>query len=136
MIALLHNPSSTNPGEITSFVSIDDAITYISIPWQVDPLTRHPIFPWVGNSCGLGACAIIGDKMVGGETIGEQCLCKVSVTETPGCDCMPTREEVLSSLHIESADPDAYSGHSLFMSTQGWSNYHQRRRRYYWAIIL
>ena len=105
MVTIVHNPmSSANPSvpsDTVLYVKVDSSINYISVPWQRDPMTGEEIYPTVNNTCGNGACSPTDD---------DHCLCLATIEEDYVFDSLPSREDVLTSLHVGAFDPETYSG--------------------------
>jgi hypothetical protein len=67
-----------------------DSLTFFSVQWG-----NEEYFPTPGNDCGNGAC----------EQIGTYCRCDVNVENARVFKAMPSRNEILSRLHIGGVDP-------------------------------
>lgn len=120
MVSIVHNPS-VNPNVaavLAPYVDVNNetSITYFSVPWGKDPITSQEVFPQVDNNCGNRACQAFDD---------DHCLCTVQVTESPAFDKLPTRIEILSTLHIGAFDLAIYTDnpYSLLESAAGVDAY-------------
>ena len=90
--------------DVVPFVSLEDSVTFITMPWNQDVFTLDYLYPSSeDNSCDNGACSILDDG---------SCLCPVTVSETAVFDSLPNRTEVLSSLLVGAFDPTLYSDSS------------------------
>ena len=102
MVTIVHNPT-VNPfvqDERVPFVDVDNSISFISVPWERDPVTGKEVYPTTDNACGNGACTATNDN---------HCLCDTSVTESHVFDSLPSRDDILSFLQIGAFDPEIYS---------------------------
>ena len=89
---------------VVPFVSLDDSVTYITMPWSQDVFTQDYLYPSSeDNSCDNEACSALDDG---------SCLCPVTVSESAMFDSLPNRTEVLSSLHVGAFDPTIYTDSS------------------------
>jgi hypothetical protein len=62
-------------------------------------MTFGKIYPSLNNTCGNGVCTITDDN---------NCLCSLTLSETPAFDSLPSREDVLS-LKVGAFDPATFS---------------------------
>ena len=102
MVTIVHNPM-TNPSVPDNrvlFVDVDNSMNYISVPWQRDPMTGEEVYPTVNNACGNGACFTTED---------DHCLCPTTIEESHVFDYLPSREDVLTSLHVGAFEPASYT---------------------------
>lgn len=106
-IAFVHNPTLNDMvlDKVVAYVGEETTVTYVKVPWERDVVTQKEVFPQVDNNCGngdqpTGPCTLTDD---------EQCVCTVQVTKTFVFDTLPTREEILSTLHVGAFDPTAYA---------------------------
>ena len=102
MVAIVHKPMANPfaPKKRVLFVDVDNSINYISVPWEREPLTGEEVYPTVNNTCGNGACSATDD---------DHCLCVTTIVESHVFDSMPSRDDVLASLHIGAFDPESYA---------------------------
>ena len=80
------------------FVDPVNSANFFSVPWEKDPMTFAEIYPSLNNTCGNGVCKI---------TVDENCVCSVTLLETPAFDSLPSRSAVLS-LKVGAFDPATY----------------------------
>ncbi len=66
---------------------VDSVISnnFFSVPWEKDNMTFAEIYPTLNNTCGNGVCAITDDN---------NCLCSLTLSETPAFDSLPSRKDV------------------------------------------
>ena len=99
MIAIIHQPAE-NPffyDSTVPFVDSVNSITYFSVPWESVGLVQ--IYPMLSNMCGNGVCAITSDG---------NCMCSITLSETPAFNSLPSRDDVLS-LKVGAFDPATFS---------------------------
>ncbi len=81
------------------FVDPVNSANFFSVPWAKDPMTFSEIYPSLNNTCGNGVCMITAD---------DNCVCNVTLLETPAFDSVPSRSAVLS-LKVGAFDPATFS---------------------------
>jgi len=103
MVATVHNPEKTEgDGDTAVHVDADKTVSFYSVHWERDPCTESEMYPTVDNNCGNGACTLMVQ-------LGEQkCLCNTTVSEASVFSSMPSRENILSQLHIGAFDPAVF----------------------------
>ncbi len=81
------------------YVDSVNSLNYFSVPWEKDNLTLTENYPTLNNTCGNGVCTITNDN---------NCMCSLSLSETPAFNSLPSRESVLS-LKVGAYDPATFS---------------------------
>ena len=103
-MAIINDPAKNTKvqnAKTVPFLSPESSVTYITMPWLQDIYTLDYLYPSSeDNSCDNGACSTLADG---------SCLCPVITSESAVYNNLPTRDEVLSSLHVGGFDPAIYS---------------------------
>lgn len=107
LVAIINDPvknTAVQNENVVPFVSLDSSVTWITLPWPQDMYTLDFLYPSKDdNSCDNGACSTLDDG---------SCLCPVTVSESAMYNSLPTRNEILSNLHIGGFNPSIYSDSS------------------------
>ncbi len=85
------------------YVDSINSLNFFSVPWEKDSLTLAEIYPSLNNTCGGGVCTITDDK---------NCICSMTLSETPAFNSLPSRDAVLS-LKVGAYDPATFSDSAL-----------------------
>ena len=100
MVAIVHVPGTTI-GTTSPFFHLNRAVNYFSLFWDMN-IFGEEMYPSPENDCGHGSCL----KVI---THGsEKCLCNATVLEEEVFSSLPTREQVLSELHLGAFPPDKF----------------------------
>merc|ERR1719203_1009486 len=90
--AIVHDVTSIEDKSRIERAVQDETITFFRAHW------RKGKYPTPTNMCGGSTSCTINNGM---------CMCEVTVKDRRGFKSMPTREQVLSMLHIGAYDPEA-----------------------------